>query len=226
MNDFAPAKDFRLPDATKRAVVLGRTGSGKTLFMRWLLSVATIETMPWIIFDYKQAGDFSDIPFAQKIEAGYLPKMAGVYIVEPTFSDEEQIDNYLFNILRHGNIGVMFDEGASIPQREPRFLGLKTVLAQGRGKRVPVIFGSQRPRHINKSLLSEGDFFALFHLSYQSDVDAVREFMPKRVMQPLDDFHSYWYDVRKDKLFVLGPVNDDDTLERFENRLQPRRRMY
>lgn len=216
---------IRLPDASKRTVVLGRTGSGKTLFMRWLLSLMPIETMPWVVLDYKQAGDFSDIPYTQKISFGTLPTKPGVYILEPSFSDDEKVDQYLLDILRHGNTGLLFDEGAAVPQREPRFLGLKTVLSQGRGKRVPVIFGSQRPRHINKSLLSEGDFFARFHLSYDGDIAAVNEFMPKEAQEPLDDFNSYWYDVGKNRLAILAPVDDDATAERLEERLKPRRRL-
>lgn len=205
--------------------MLGRTGSGKTLFMRWLLSLMPIETMPWVVFDYKQAGDFSDIPYTHKIRVGELPTRPGVYICEPSFYDDEKVDSHLLDILRHGNTGVLFDEGAAVPQREPRFLGLKTMLSQGRGKRVPVIFGSQRPKHINKSLLSEGDYFARFHLSYDGDADAVNEFMPKASQEPLDDFHSYWYDVGKNRLSILGPVDDDLTAERFEDRLKPRRRL-
>lgn len=215
---------FRLPDATKRTVVLGRTGSGKTLFMRWLLSLMPLETMPWIVFDYKQAGDF-DIPYARRIKIGTLPREPGLYIIEPSFNDDEKIDAYLFGLLRHGNTGLLFDEGAAVPQREPRFLGLKTVLSQGRGKRVPVIFGSQRPRHINKSLLSEGDFFARFHLSYDGDIASVNEFMPKAAAEPLDDYQAYWYDVGKDRLSILLPVDDDATHARLEDRLKPRRRL-
>lgn len=216
---------FRLPAPSHRAVVLGRTGSGKTIFMRWLLSMSAIETMPWLIFDYKQAGDFSDIPYSKDIRIGDLPREPGVYILRPTFSDEEKIDRYLFEILRHGNTGILFDEGASVPQREPRFLGLKTVLSQGRGKRVPVIFGSQRPKHINKSLLSEGDFFARFHLSYDGDASYVGEFMPATASGTLDEFHCYWYDVGKDRLSILQPVDDELTAQRFEERLRPRRRL-
>jgi hypothetical protein len=187
--------------------------------------MSAIETMPWIVLDYKQSGDFTDIPFSHDLKLGQLPKEPGVYVVEPGYTDDEKVDKYLFDILRRGNIGVLFDEGASVPQREPRFLGLKTMLSQGRGKRVPVIFGSQRPRHINKSLLSEGDYFARFHLSYDGDCKAINEFMPTGADVELDDFHCCWYDVGKDRLFIMSPVDDDLTLDRFEERLKPRRRM-
>lgn len=218
--------NFRLPGIDKRTVVLGRTGSGKTFFMRWLLSLQPIDVMPWIVFDYKQVGDF-DLPYTQKIKIGTIPDKPGLYVVSPSFkeSDNIAVDQYLFEILHRGRIGILFDEGASVPQREPRFVGLKTVLSQGRGLRVPVIFGSQRPRHINLSLLSEGDFFARFDLSFEQDADYVRQFMPDEASGPLDEYHCWWYDQGKSRLNILAPVDDDMTLERFEQRLRPKRRL-
>lgn len=222
---YAPGNEFRLPDDTKRTIILGRTGSGKTKFSRWLLSMSPIESMPWIVIDYKQSGDYSDIPFAQTLKKMTLPDKPGVYILNADYRDDEKMDAFLFSVLKRGNTGLLFDEGAAVPQREPRFVGLKSVLAQGRGKRVPVIFNSQRPKHINKSLLSEGDFFARFHLSYGGDADYVNEFMPPLAQTHLPDYHSHWYDIGRQNLFQIGPVDDDDTLYRFDERLRPKRRL-
>lgn len=143
--------------------------------------------------------------------------------MSPSYSQDDEVNAILFAAMKRGNVGLVFDEGSSVPQREPKYIGLKTVLAQGRGKRVPVIFGSQRPKYINKSLLTEGDFFARFHLSYGQDAEYVSEFMPVAANNRLDDYHSHWYDVHQDRLFILSPVNDDETLARFDERLRPRR---
>lgn len=224
MSDPGKASEFRLPLASQRTIVIGRTGGGKTVFVKWLLSRMPIETMPWVVVDYKHVGDYTSIPHAKKLKTGVIPKEVGLHVMQPDFNDDELIDAYLFEIMRRGNIGLVFDEGASIPQREPRFKGLKTVLAQGRAKRVPVIFASQRPRYINKSLLSEGDFFAKFNLSYYQDEEYMADIMSGSGGTRLAEFHSYWYDVGKNKIFTLAPVNEEETLERFDERLRTKRR--
>jgi hypothetical protein len=217
-------RTFRLPNASNRTVVFGRTGSGKTVFMKWLLSHQEIDRFPWVIIDYKQDGEYQDIPFVRECAIGELPSRPGLYIMSPGFGDDEKIDAYFYNCLRKGGHGTLVDEGMSAPQAEPRFRGLRTLLAQGRSKLAPVILGSQRPRRINKSLLSEGDFFARFHMSFGDDLDYTREFMPLETNAPLDEYHCHWYDVRRDTRFVVAPVNPDDALERLQSKLEPKRR--
>lgn len=215
--------EFRLPNTRERAVVMGRTGSGKTVFLTWMLSHASIDERPWIVIDHKKDGYLANLPRIEEINLGTLPKYPGLYIVKPGFQEDDAVDEYLHRILARGNIGIMTDEGSSIPQREPRYLGLKSIFAQGRSKRTPILFGTQRPSWINKSVLSESDYFACFHLSYAPDRDRAKEFMPAQVEDRLDRFHSHWYDVKQDAYFVVQPVDEQDALQRLDERLKPER---
>jgi len=213
---------FRLPNSRERAVVMGRTGSGKTVFMTWLLSHASIDERPWIMIDHKNDGYLSKLPRSREIRLGELPKYPGIYIVKPSFKDDERVDEYLHEILQRGNIGIFTDEGASIPQREPKFTGLKAIFAQGRSKRVPILFATQRPSFINRSVFSEGDFYACFHLQHGGDRDRAREFMPAQVENRLDEYCAHWYDVKSDAYYIVRPVDQDETFERIDERLRPR----
>ena len=218
------AAEFRLPNARERAVVFGRTGSGKTVFMTWLLSHASIDERPWIIIDHKNDGYLAKLPRVQKIRLGELPKSPGLYIVNPSYKEDEAVDNYLHAILTRGNTGVFTDEGSAIKQAEPRYVGLKALFAQGRSKRTPVLFATQRPSWINKSVLSEGDYYALFHLQNGEDRDRARSFMGDiDLEQRLDEYFCHWYDVKQNASFKIRPVNEDETFERLEDRLRPRR---
>lgn len=214
--------DFRLPNASERTVVIGRTGSGKTYFMAWLLSHASLTERPWIIIDTKDDKYLSSLPRVEKIKFGELPRYPGLYIMRTKVSETGELDDYLKRILEKGNTGVFTDEGADIPQREPRYTGLKAIFAKGRSKRVPILFATQRPSHINKSVFSEGDYFASFHLHIEGDRKRALEFMPEQAGNRLDEFHCHWYDVKKDAYFIIGPVNNDDTMARLDERLRPR----
>jgi len=216
--------EFKLPNSRERVAVFGRTGSGKTVFMTFLLSRASITERPWIIIDHKNDDYLTKLPYAEQIKLGTLPKYPGLYIVKPSFQQDEEVDAYLHSILRKGNIGVFTDEGSSIKQAEPRFTGLKSIFAQGRSKRTPILFATQRPAWINKSVLSESDYFACFHLQTQQDKDRVHDFMTILDEEtPLDRFHCHWYDVKQDRYFRLSPVNEQETLQVLEDRLKPDR---
>ena len=218
--------DFILPNDRERVFIMGRTGSGKSVFAVWLLSHANIDEMPWVILDYKQDAYLRSIPYHKTLELGHVPREPGIHIVNVDFkTDDEIVDDYLFSILKRGKCGLFCDEGTNIPQREPRYRGLKAIFAQGRSKRVPAILATQRPAWINQSVVSESDYYAAFHLQKADDRQRAREFMPEHVENRLDDYHSHWYDVKKDAYFHLGPVDEAETFERLSVRLKPKVRL-
>jgi DNA helicase HerA-like ATPase len=219
------APEFRLPNDRERAVVFGATGTGKTVFATWLLSHASIEDRPWIIIDPKKDGYLIKLPRVEKIKLGELPRHSGVYIIQTSVNDDAELDAYFHKMLAKGNVGLFTDELSSVPNLEPRYRGLKAIFSQGRSKHVPVIAATQRPAWINKSVLSEGDYFAVFRLRHADDRDRASKFIPEGVERRLDDYHSLWYDAKRDAYFHLGPVDEAETFARFDERLKPRQRL-
>jgi len=219
-------KKFQLPNNTERSLVLGRTGSGKTVFAVWLLSMHSIETQPWVILDFKRDSYLRSLPFITKIKLGDLPKKPGIYYlpVKPN-EDDDAINDYLFSLLDHGNIGFFCDEASNIPQREPRFRGLKAILAQGRSKKVPVILASQRTAWLNQSIISETEYFAAFQFNQAADKKRLSEFMPDDATETLDDYWSHWYDIKRNAYFRLKPVDEQGTFDRLSERLKPKVRL-
>lgn len=217
--------EFRLPDISERAMVFGRTGSGKTVFMTWLLSRASITEIPWIVIDHKQDAYLAGLPRIKEIDIGELPRHPGLYLVKANYRHDTRVDELLSAVLAKGNIGVFTDEASSIPQREPRFVGLKSLFAAGRSKRTPVLFGTQRPSWINKSVLSESDFFAGFYLQNEDDMARARKFVGARFDERLPSYHAHWYDVKQDAYFRLLPVDEADTMQVLDERLKPRQRL-
>lgn len=153
--------------------------------------------MPWVIIDFKRDKEIGKIPNLQEIDIdARLPKHAGLYVVRPTIDelDDGKVTDLLLRIWDRENTGVFLDEGYML---KPLDRGLRTVLTQGRSKRVPVIALSQRPAWVSPFLLSESEFLTCFYLMHPADGDRMREWMPldDNGGDPaqLRDRHSYWY---------------------------------
>jgi DNA helicase HerA-like ATPase len=155
---------LRLPNDTQRIAIVGRTGSGKTYAAAWHLSKRNFDTMPWIIFDFKYDPLLQNLG-AIELPLGTLPDKPGLYIVHPFPDDKEGIDNYLWQIWKHENIGVFIDEGYMVGDSS----AFRAILTQGRSKRIPMIILSQRPVWLSRFVFSEADFFQVFQLNILND---------------------------------------------------------
>ncbi len=221
--------DIRLPGLTHRTAIIGRTGSGKTRFGTWILSISPFDKQPYVIIDHKREGLFERIDHIKEIGYNEIPKQPGLYLLQPDlrFDDhEDALDAWLLRALDREKVGLYIDEGASIA---PRSRAFRAVLSQGRSKHVPVITLTQRPREVSRSIFSEADFFSFFQLSIEDDRKTAQSYAPKsriNLDEKLPDFHSYWYDVVRDAVFKMGPVpSDNEILDMIDFRLAPKRKV-
>lgn len=219
---------FRFPNNTQRATVIGRTGSGKTLFGYWLLANARFDEQPWIIVDYKhdkligRSDRIREIGLNEK-----LPRHPGVYVVRPHPVDQEtEVENWLWKVWTNENIGLWIDEGYSLPSNSKAF---QSILVQGRSKHLPVITLTQRPRWISRFVFSEADFYAYFTLNHNDDIKEVQRMIGDGIdlSETVPRFHSRWYDVGENSVFHMKPVPQEDRLvEMLDARLKPRRKFF
>lgn len=208
---------IRLPRIDNRTAVIGSTGSGKTQFSVWLLSIRDFNRRPWVIFDFKGDVLLADIG-AQEISLLSPPKKPGLYIVRPLPGDDYLISNFLMKCWQQENIGLYIDEGYMIPKNDRWF---RACLTQGRAKKIEMIVCSQRPVFLDKFVWTESNFFAVFNLTNIDDRKKVGEYMDGTRGKRLPEYHSLWYDVSGQRSAILGPVPDADTLiETFNKRLE------
>lgn len=215
---------MRLPNDQQRLTIYGQTGSGKTVAALWHLSQRSYTTRPWIVFDFKGDEHIGQIPYAQVVEVGHVPKKAGVYIVRPVpETDDEAVRDMMWDIWRQEQTGVFVDEGYMVNRNNSAF---KALLTQGRSKSIPMITLSQRPVWMTRFAISEADFHQLYFLADESDRDVVQRFIPSEVTERrLPKYHSYYYDVGDDSLTALKPVpHPDEILRTFETRLERKTR--
>lgn len=203
----------------------GKTGEGKTVAALWHLSQRSIDTRPWLIFDFKEDEHIGAIPYAAEIELGTVPKEPGLYVVRPVpESDDDAVEQTMWNIWDRGRVGVFIDEGYMVNQRNKAF---KALLTQGRSKSIPMITLTQRPVWMSRFAISEADYHQVFFLSDASDRETVQRFIPHDFPpKRLPRYHSYYYDVANDEFMGLKPVPAlDSTMATFEQRLERRRAM-
>lgn len=213
---------MRLPNDTERHVIVGTTGSGKTVFGAWMLSQRSFDRMPWLIVDFKREPLFERIPRLEEIDIGARPpRHAGLYVVRPSVNDVEdgKVTGLLFRLWERERIGVLVDEGYMIPRLDK---GLRTLLTQGRSKHIPMINLSQKPSWISPFLLSESEFKSVFYLEHPYDIEKVAEHMRlPRSANPLllPEHHSYWYQRDGREFRYLAPCPAEaEILDTFDRR--------
>jgi len=212
----------RIPDDTERHVIVGTTGSGKSVFGAWQLSQRSFDQMPWLIVDFKREPLFEKIPRLEEIRVdGAAPKHRGLYVTRPTVNDIEggQVTGMFFRIWERENTGILIDEGYMIPRLDK---GLRTLLTQGRSKHIPMINLSQKPSWISPFLLSESEVKTVFYLEHPYDIEKVREHMRfPAFANPLNlpDHHSYWYSRKGREFHYLAPCPAEaEILDIFDRR--------
>lgn len=213
--------DFQLPKADEHTSIIGRTGSGKTQQGAWLLSQADLHRRPHVIIDYKGDDLLNEIDGVRELSLKDTAKKPGLYIVHIMPGDDDEVENFLWNIWKQENTGLYIDEGYMIDKYSRAF---NSLLTQGRSKKVSVTCLTQRPTACSRFIFSEASHISLFHLNDVRDYKTVQGFAPVNIEDQLPEFHAHWYNVKKNKKYLLRPVPDRDTiLSYFADKLKVKR---
>lgn len=222
-----PGPKYTRPNSKQRISIYGHTGCGKSQQAVHYLSEAAIETMPWVVIDYKGDELINQIPYAQDIGFNDTPTKPGVYILHPHPGQDDQVENFLWGVYSRERTGIYTDEGFMLPKM-PQYKAFSAILVQGRSKHIPMITLTQKPRYVPMHALSEADYHSVFYLSDNKDRQRVQEFTgftAKELDVHLPDYHSLIYRVKDRAKFLLKPVPQADSLlETFSRRLAPKRR--
>ena len=194
----------------KRCLVVGRTGSGKTVWGRWMLNRSPGK---WIILDMKHDEGFqgkgriiTDLPDVNMLLK--LWKKDRWIIIRPKTLDPDLIDQWIEYVHESvENVGLFVDELYYIHTHGQAGRGLIGWLTRGRSRKQSFLGGTQRPAWISKFLFSESDRFSIFSLNLLEDRKRVYEFVgDKIVLQNPPEFCWRWYDISKNKLLTFGKV--------------------
>jgi hypothetical protein len=205
---------FGIPDIDKRTTICGRTGSGKSQAGAYILSQSRFDVIPYVVLDFKREAIFSETPGIRVLsleKPDYRElNQPGVFMVRPTLTQENELEDFLWQLWDRENVGLFVDEGYMIGKSK----AYVACLTQGRSKHIPVITLTQRPRFISPFAFSEADYLMIFQLTKPEDKKTVQDYVDQDISERLPPHWSYWYDVGKDQLAVLRPVPSRDFIIR------------
>lgn len=173
LRDISPAR-------TDRAVLIGRTGSGKTTVAREICSARDYV----VVYDHKlnlRWPGFQRFHRLQELQAAdpvKIPKM--IYAPCPDeFEDVDAISDFFKFAYFRGNTTVYVDEIYSVCSaggRIPKWY--KLCFTQGREMGVSTISSTQRPKDIPQVALSEAEHWYIFQLLMEQDREKVSATLP------------------------------------------------
>jgi hypothetical protein len=214
---------FILPGASDRTVVIGPTGSGKTVGAAWILSRQRFDRRPWVCLDFKreELWDMVGSPPMRELRMGQMPDKVGLHrlAVLPNV-DDDALEDWLWKIWARENVGIFVDEVSLMPRKA----AFKAILRQGRSKRIPVIACTQRPVDCEREVFSESQFRMFYGIEDLRDWDVIKGlFRYGDVTRALPPFWSYWYDAKRKSCVVLRPVPKPEDVAKSLRDVAPRK---
>lgn len=227
------AHGFRLPNASHRVSICGKTGSGKTRGGIWMQGkCGEFDKRPYVMLDFKGDELIAAIDRKRTITVRDIPKHPGLYHLPLNPGSHDALERWLVGVWERGDIGLFIDEGYQISRTSKAF---DRILTQGRSLRIPCFTLTQRPVMCSRFVFTEADFMWCFKLSDLEDYKTASQRVSWEAREPgeiwspyvtLPKYHSKWYDADSDFACELEPVpGDAEILALYSDKLRPPRRM-
>lgn len=209
------AQPLPVIDQGKRALVAGRTGSGKSTLGCWLL-----ERSPgiWIILNPKHTGAYAKMDDSitisglddKAIENAITKNRYRFIIVNPHSREcnPDTLDAFIMRLHEDWrNVGLCCDELYSLHKGGVAGQGLIGWLTRGRELGQSFLGLTQRPAWLSQFLFSESDYICCMALSLQRDRKRMLEMTDNPYMGGKIPPHYWlWFDVVKENLRTFKPI--------------------
>lgn len=201
-------------DPGTRAVIAGRTGSGKTSLARYLMQRRN--NQHWVILNPKHTAGYKSLPDAVVMDGWNAKKFARALqehrFVVLNFRTLELTNDFMDAVLNYihetyDNIGICCDELYYLHKNGEAGNGLIGILTRGRERKQTFLGLVQRPKRISLFIFSESDYIVGMALNLEGDRKRMVEASGDRsFLPPLPKYHWVWYTVDADTAQHWGPV--------------------
>jgi energy-coupling factor transporter ATP-binding protein EcfA2 len=200
-------------DPGKRALIAGRTGSGKSTLCCYLLQESG---QHWVILNPKHTDAYKDLPDV-RIHTRFKERDVARSIEREKFtllnlSGSQASAPFMDSILQwmheyYRDVGACADELYTLHNSGRAGDGLLGYLTRGRELRQSFIGLTQRPAWISLFLTSESDYIGQMDLVREDDRERMYQATGKEeFLQRITGYKFLWYDVPGDNLTLFGPV--------------------
>lgn len=218
-----------LVESGQRVVAVGKTGSGKSFLMRYLVK----QLHRVLVLDPKSMID----PVQWNLEWATVRGIRdlgrgkdGRLLVRGIGMDDWAY--WLEAAWNVGNVVVYIDELYALVEfgqgKPPKILS--RLYTQGREKEVGVWGSTQRPAWVPMFTLSESDWFFAFRTQLSEDRKRLAELMGEEVLEPVPDKHGFWeYNTEWDHSFYVPKLEialpKSERLHNVEETTKPEKKM-
>ncbi len=169
-----------LPAFNERAILVGRTGSGKTTLAEHLCRhfpfVAVYDPKRRIFWQgfarYEQFTELITAP-GEETHLIYAPPITERLTEKGEFAPE--VGQFFWWVFERQNTFLYVDEAAMVTRGDVAPMGYHACIAQGREIGVGVLTAAQRPKKIPQVILSEAEHFYVFDLQLSQDRERMIE---------------------------------------------------
>jgi len=198
----------------KRAIIAGRTGSGKSTLGKWLLARSPGR---WLILNPKWTSAYNSLPDSNVVKSLDIRKieksmMSHHFTIINPGKDEANAESmdYFIETMHdsYSNFGICADELYTLHRGNGTAGdGLIGLLTRGRELKQSFLGMTQRPAFISKFLFSESDYICGMSLALHDDRKRMYENTSRdEFLGQLPPHEWLWYDVTRANLRYFGAV--------------------